>query len=59
MLFFEIRRKFLSFLYVKFKSILGYDYKMCKIRYEIKEKVYTGMTLSLFINSDLFKFILL
>jgi hypothetical protein len=41
--------------HTKFKSILGYDYKMCKIRYEIKEKVYTGMTLSLFINSDLFK----
>lgn len=50
----EIIKGIIEKYQIKFKTILGYDYKKCEIRYEIKEKVYTGMTLSLFINSDSF-----
>ena len=39
--------------HAQFKRMLGYDYEKSKIDYEITEKVYTGITLSLFINGEL------
>ena len=38
----EIIKGIIEKYQIKFKTILGYDYKKCEIRYEIKEKVYTG-----------------